>query len=143
MRSPRTRFSSSCSDCWKGQFAPARVHRRPTDHCSSMERPPAHPKMKPSANCSRSVSTSTRTNWLGGSGERVLPESCLPISTAEPWQPSSSRTVAAWRSEEHTSELQSLMRSSYAVFCLKKKITTTRAHIKKDTIIDTHQNQNN
>src|SRR3546814_2755531 len=27
----------------------------------------------------------------------------------------------AWRSEEHTSELQSLMRISYAVFCLKKK----------------------
>src|SRR3546814_4942872 len=31
--------------------------------------------------------------------------------------------VVWWvRSEEHTSELQSLMRSSYAVFCLKKKI---------------------
>src|SRR3546814_7689784 len=34
---------------------------------------------------------------------------------------------AAWRrkgrSEEHTSELQSLMRTSYAVFCLKKKNT--------------------
>src|SRR3546814_3830725 len=29
------------------------------------------------------------------------------------------------RSEEHTSELQSLMRSSYAVFCLKKKQVTT------------------
>src|SRR3546814_1694400 len=29
------------------------------------------------------------------------------------------------RSEEHTSELQSLMRSSYAVFCLKKKKHTT------------------
>src|SRR3546814_2333676 len=28
---------------------------------------------------------------------------------------------ARYRSEEHTSELQSLMRSSYAVFCLKKK----------------------
>src|SRR3546814_4272223 len=28
-----------------------------------------------------------------------------------------------WRSEEHTSELQSLMRISYAVFCLKKKKT--------------------
>src|SRR3546814_7102106 len=27
-----------------------------------------------------------------------------------------------WRSEEHTSELQSLMRISYAVFCLQKKI---------------------
>src|SRR3546814_2966609 len=31
------------------------------------------------------------------------------------------------RSEEHTSELQSLMRSSYAVFCLKKKIRYGRA----------------
>src|SRR3546814_6675513 len=30
----------------------------------------------------------------------------------------------ALRSEEHTSELQSLMRISYAVFCLKKKTTT-------------------
>src|SRR3546814_6886715 len=29
--------------------------------------------------------------------------------------------VHAFRSEEHTSELQSLMRNSYAVFCLKKK----------------------
>src|SRR3546814_4328785 len=30
-----------------------------------------------------------------------------------------------WRSEEHTSELQSLMRNSYAVFCLNKKQRTT------------------
>src|SRR3546814_2851771 len=30
-------------------------------------------------------------------------------------------TLKAWRSEAHTSELQSLMRISYAVFCLKKK----------------------
>src|SRR3546814_8913930 len=36
-------------------------------------------------------------------------------------------TLAAYlnRSEEHTSELQSLMRISYAVFCLKKKKNTT------------------
>src|SRR3546814_6534941 len=33
--------------------------------------------------------------------------------------------VVAPRSEEHTSELQSLMRISYAVFCLKKKKTQT------------------
>src|SRR3546814_4384970 len=32
------------------------------------------------------------------------------------------RTIKMLRSEEHTSELQSLMRISYAVFCLKKKI---------------------
>src|SRR3546814_8151710 len=33
-----------------------------------------------------------------------------------------------FRSEEHTSELQSLMRISYAVFCLKKKIDTIILH---------------
>src|SRR3546814_6279189 len=33
------------------------------------------------------------------------------------------------RSEEHTSELQSLMRISYAVFCLKKKTKKTHDHI--------------
>src|SRR3546814_6439415 len=33
------------------------------------------------------------------------------------------------RSEEHTSELQSLMRTSYAVFCLKKKNIPTQLHI--------------
>src|SRR3546814_8689902 len=32
------------------------------------------------------------------------------------------------RSEEHTSELQSLMRNSYAVFCLKKKQRHTQLH---------------
>src|SRR3546814_7058456 len=35
------------------------------------------------------------------------------------------RMAAEARSEEHTSELQSLMRSSYAVFCLKKNKKTT------------------
>src|SRR3546814_2437095 len=41
-------------------------------------------------------------------------------------------TVQSLRSEEHTSELQSLMRISYAVFCLKKK----------KTIINSKQNNN-
>src|SRR3546814_2212171 len=35
--------------------------------------------------------------------------------------------IRARRSEEHTSELQSLMRISYAVFCLKKKIIQPKA----------------
>src|SRR3546814_9272023 len=35
---------------------------------------------------------------------------------------------AAFRSEEHTSELQSLMRISYAVFCLKKKTNKYHKH---------------
>src|SRR3546814_7964501 len=37
------------------------------------------------------------------------------------------------RSEEHTSELQSLMRISYAVFCLKKKNKSTRLKKTKNT----------
>src|SRR3546814_10753245 len=36
---------------------------------------------------------------------------------------------APTRSEEHTSELQSLMRISYAVFCLKKKTHTTKKQL--------------
>src|SRR3546814_5777831 len=43
-------------------------------------------------------------------------------------------TLADERSEEHTSELQSLMRISYAVFCLKKKI-------KKQTYQDRYKDQ--
>src|SRR3546814_2088538 len=39
-----------------------------------------------------------------------------------------SRRRPGGRSEEHTSELQSLMRISYAVFCLKKKKHTTETH---------------
>src|SRR3546814_9921008 len=47
--------------------------------------------------------------------------------------------VSTARSEEHTSELQSLMRISYAVFCLKKKIynhiniTNTKIHLQQKT----------
>src|SRR3546814_2649552 len=41
------------------------------------------------------------------------------------------RITGAERSEEHTSELQSLMRISYAVFCLKKKSTTKQINIQR------------
>src|SRR3546814_16237407 len=41
--------------------------------------------------------------------------------------------IADDRSEEHTSELQSLMRISYAVFCLKKKKNRTKKQIKEGT----------
>src|SRR3546814_7003691 len=43
-----------------------------------------------------------------------------PLGPTTPVSPGSMRSS---RSEEHTSELQSLMRISYAVFCLKKKKT--------------------
>src|SRR3546814_6169874 len=43
------------------------------------------------------------------------------------------------RSEEHTSELQSLMRISYAVFCLKKKIKLTKAKHRQHKQTDNNQ----
>src|SRR3546814_2176251 len=48
----------------------------------------------------------------------VKPPARLARKTAAP-------AISSGRSEEHTSELQSLMRSSYAVFCLKKKTPMT------------------
>src|SRR3546814_8630004 len=61
-----------------------------------------------------------------GAGKSLL-ASCLPgilpeLTAAEALEVSMVASVAGTlRSEEHTSELQSLMRISYAVFCLKKK----------------------
>src|SRR3546814_10694287 len=52
------------------------------------------------------------------------------------WTPAPPR-----RSEEHTSELQSLMRISYAVFCLKKKKLNQKK--KKYLINATHRNKSN
>src|SRR3546814_8749808 len=47
----------------------------------------------------------------------IVSSKCCLVATAR------MATAAICRSEEHTSELQSLMRISYAVFCLKKKQT--------------------
>src|SRR3546814_1733020 len=51
-----------------------------------------------------------------------------PAEAQRPWPPGE----AGARSEEHTSELQSLMRISYAVFCLKKK-NNIEEHINTNT----------
>src|SRR3546814_7592493 len=86
----------------------------------------------------------------------LLPDSDLEMSV--PWKPGVKRTLsgvlhgliafgraatvrsraeqsghssAANRSEEHTSQLQSLMRISYAVFCLKKNKTKKQLHNKQ------------
>src|SRR3546814_2711499 len=71
----------------------------------------------------------------GSSGIRLgstRPVGAAPSLAAKLSSPSPSKTRAALRSEEHTSELQSLMRISYAVFCLKKKKKETSTHYKKE-----------
>src|SRR3546814_7136897 len=52
--------------------------------------------------------------------EAFVPWICGPGTSTEQQAPAPGG-VEQGRSEEHTSELQSLMRNSYAVFCLKKK----------------------
>src|SRR3546814_7527668 len=59
-------------------------------------------------------------------GEREAAGGRVAVTRARASQPRdfsmpAARSRPCGRSEEHTSELQSLMRSSYAVFCLKKK----------------------
>src|SRR3546814_4827098 len=54
--------------------------------------------------------------------ERIaLLRRCLPAKVKLHYAVKANPMPAVVRSEEHTSELQSLMRISYAVFCLKKK----------------------
>src|SRR3546814_5113163 len=62
--------------------------------------------------------------------DRAYPYFIRAMQTATPQDPLAIETIGEMqkqgrmeRSEEHTSELQSLMRISYAVFCLKKKNT--------------------
>src|SRR3546814_7729739 len=69
---------------------------------------------EPSSSSTRSAITSpgrAKASWTPHSGQRASP------------------SASGDRSEEHTSELQSLMRISYAVFCLKKKKHKKITHI--------------
>src|SRR3546814_2601910 len=63
-----------------------------------------------------------------------------PAAPARRWRRRGSRhgPAATDRSEEHTSELQSLMRISYAVFCLKKKKLTVEHHIDRLPELNRH-----
>src|SRR3546814_4819079 len=58
-------------------------------------------------------------------GDVVLAGQDFTIAGFDVDRPLPPDIVEMGRSEEHTSELQSLMRISYAVFCLKKKNTET------------------
>src|SRR3546814_5796496 len=79
------------------------------------------------------LAAATRTIGLS-SGVLILPQRQTGVvakQAAEVDILSGGRLRLGVRSEEHTSELQSLMRISYAVFCLKKKKTISRKHNKR------------
>src|SRR3546814_5659769 len=61
------------------------------------------------------------------------------LAVRSDWRSRATRAWRAMRSEEHTSELQSLMRISYAVFCLKKKHATYTTLPEGRKYINIHQ----
>src|SRR3546814_10220475 len=78
----------------------------------------------------------TFSKWEAGArltrASRSLFLSIVGRQIASP--PRSQHSDYATRSEEHTSELQSLMRTSYAVFCLKQKKQKIKQHTKTKVI---------
>src|SRR3546814_8606346 len=60
------------------------------------------------------------TRYAMSQALRELDGGAATVPAAQAGKPARGASFVTARSEEHTSELQSLMRSSYAVFCLKK-----------------------
>src|SRR3546814_9764363 len=78
--------------------------------------PPINRLSAATSRSSRDAAALAEGDCGAASGVRLADSACRSAAasfTGSPWP--------AMRSEEHTSELQSLMRISYAVFCLKKK----------------------
>src|SRR3546814_7468289 len=95
------------------------------DHCAWLS-PESRSRQRHSGRCTGAVLTvdirtiaetgSTNADLLSLAGQQAIAEGFWLRAERQ-------------RSEEHTSELQSLMRISYAVFCLKKKKKTTNTTI--------------
>src|SRR3546814_2877365 len=125
------RISDWSSDVCSSDLAPrARARRFPTPHHPPAARDhdvpcPISPEQKHGLIMSqdreivrtRQRNTSCPTRCGGRRGCEA--ETCPPHASCH-----LALIVSAFRSEEHTSELQSLMRISYAVFCLKKNTQT-------------------
>src|SRR3546814_2312509 len=96
---------------WRGSSASA-AFQRPF--------PFRHVELVPASKYPRALAP--EAHWTP---EQVRGDGIWLTSSTSP-RPPAARPGVAWRSEEHTSELQSLMRISYAVFCLKKKTKMTQ-----------------
>src|SRR3546814_6254330 len=82
---------------------------------------------------SNAMKTGTSPGLLASTFASIASSGFRPCASLEEGGPATdmrSGSPDKARSEEHTSELQSLMRISYAVFCLKKKNDTKTTHKK-------------
>src|SRR3546814_9986259 len=86
-------------------------------------------RLKKSLRCDLVVATLTMRQFLRmNSWISALIQCTAKLIRRTPTSGSKRLTAFIRRSEEHTSELQSLMRISYAVFCLKKKKKPKHIH---------------
>src|SRR3546814_5814817 len=124
-----------------------RVRRCQNDHRAARS---AHPSLRHRRDRQRELAVqesklSTVTTGakgdvvLGYDGSGLRPPPSYPRTTMRWWSPFTCRSR---RSEEHTSELQSLMRISYAVFWWKKKTKTRLLNKLTYEFPDTRQNVN-
>src|SRR3546814_6417371 len=111
----KTAYEMRISD-WSSDVCSSDLARQPRGDLAG-RRPPAHRLVVGvTVGLCADGDLRRRPQHLGGAGAPVFP---ARLRRSEPDRFRGGGT----RSEEHTSELQSLMRISYAVFCLKKKTT--------------------
>src|SRR3546814_8181833 len=118
------------------QFRPADAARQDGDVAAQRNRSSSIGRTSAAAGVSATVQLNPRTSAAGtpsAPSPVARPAAVAIMSPSAIWVTSSVRpsrsTSPRRRSEEHTSELQSLMRISYAVFCLKKKKTNIKQHV--------------
>src|SRR3546814_1787923 len=99
-------------------------HRQRDDHADPGARiSNKRPLHAPAPGASTAAVRAIRGDGIGTSGNRLsrAPASTVTLTAIVAPCSWTATCIASSRSEEHTSELQSLMRNSYAVFCLNKK----------------------
>src|SRR3546814_2874401 len=106
-------------------------------YCHTLSLPDARPIWQHS----RIIAAWSRISWPQAIGTVRAPKRPCSVAGVRPDISSSGMCsqAALMRSEEHTSELQSLMRTSYAVFCLKNKNLQTISYKRDSTSLIQHR----
>src|SRR3546814_5727876 len=103
---------------WSSDVCSSDLYRLGSRRC--FQRQTTISRRSPSRSSRASVKLPLATRvWASSTLKASRPHRVVHLKSKSP--SISTPTVFCTRSEEHTSELQSLMRISYAVFCLKKK----------------------
>src|SRR3546814_5162654 len=97
-------------------------------HHSAAHRPQAMNECIDNCTQCHAICLETINYCLTKGGVHAAPEHIALLATCADTCATSADAMLRGRSEEHTSELQSLMRISYAVFCLEKKTKKQTEH---------------